>query len=61
MQTVTDDLEKYNAGLGTMIRLYLLRLERVLYKRFVEEGFTGRDEMAMEIIRGFHQYMNQKI
>ena len=56
-----DDLEKYNWGLGTMIRLKLLRPTRILYKKFVQEGFTNRDEMTMEIIREFYNYMQHKI
>ena len=55
-----DDLEKYNWGLGTMIRLKLLRPRRILYRKFVQEGFTDRDEMTMEIIRAFHKYTQHK-
>lgn len=49
-----DDLEQYNFGLGTMIRLKLLRPNNVLYKAYVREGFSDRDEMSMEVIRTYH-------
>ena len=48
-------LEKYNYGLGTMIRLKLLRPKSVLYRAFIENGFTDKDEMTIEIITSFHK------
>lgn len=57
INTAPDELEKYNWGLGTMIRLKILRPKSALYKSFSQEGFTDRDEMAMEIIRKFHEYI----
>ena len=55
------DLEKYNWGLGTMIRLKLLRPKGALYKKFAAAGFTDRDEMTMKIISAFHKYIQHKI
>ena len=56
-----DDLERYRWGLGTLIRLKLLRPKGVLYRKFIQEGFTDRDEMALEIMRVFHQYTQRKM
>ena len=58
--TQPRDLEKYNWGLGTMIRLKLLRPKKILYRKFVQEGFVDRDEMTMEIIRAFYKYIHRK-
>jgi len=57
INTAPYKLKKYNWGLGTMIRLKLLRPKSALYKSFSQEGFTDRDEMTMEIIRNFHEYI----
>ena len=54
-QTTVAGLEKYNWGLGTMIRLKLLKSKSSLYQVFLQSGFTDRDEMTMEIIREFHK------
>ena len=56
-----DALEEYNWGLGTMIRLKLLRPKGMLYRKFVQEGFTDRDEVTMEIIREFYEHIQHKI
>ena len=56
-----DHLKAYHWGLGTMIRLKLLRPKGVLYRKFIQEGFTDRDEMTMEIMKEFYKYMQQKI
>jgi len=58
--TPRHDLEQYNFGLGTMIRLKLLRPKSTLYKEFVQEGFIDRDEMSMEMIREFYKYIRYK-
>lgn len=55
--TPPADLEKYNFGLGTMIRLKLLRPKSALYKKFVKRGITDRDKMAMTLMLEFHKYM----
>jgi len=57
LHTPIDDLEKYNFGLGTMIRLKLLHSNNVLYKKFIGEGSTDRDEMVTIIIKEFHKYI----
>ena len=54
------DLEKYNWGLGTMIRLKLLRPKGGLYKKFTQMGFADRDEMTMEVILAFYKYTQHK-
>jgi hypothetical protein len=53
-QTQPEDLEKYNVGLGIMVRLKLLRPERVLYKVFVQNGFAVKEDMSMKILKEFH-------
>jgi len=59
-RTLPDDLEKYNFGLGTMIRLKLLRPESVLYRKFVQNGFTDKNKMTMEIIKEFYNFKCRK-
>jgi len=59
--TPKDDLEKYNFGLGTMIRLKILRPKSTLYENFTKHGFTDKNEMAMEMIKKFHEYLLHKI
>lgn len=49
-------LEKY-AGLGTMIRRYLLRPDSALYQEFIKNRFTDENEMTMEIIREFYRHI----
>ncbi len=55
LQTPSVHLGKYNFGLGTIIRLKLLRPKGTLFQAFVQNGFTDRDEMTIEILKGFHQ------
>lgn len=54
LQTPSDDLEKYNVGFGTMIRLRLLGPKSALYQKFLQRGFADRDDIAMEMIKAFH-------
>lgn len=56
----SDSLDDYNLGVGTIIRLRLLGPKSPLYKSFIREGYTGRDEMAMEVIRRFHQHLRAR-
>ena len=46
-------LENYAYGMGMTIRLKLLR-NNMLYKCFVQHGFTDKDEIALKIIQHFH-------
>lgn len=48
-------LEKYNFGLGTMMRLKLLRPKHVLYRKFVQKGLADKDEMTLIVIKEFHK------
>ena len=59
--TQPDDLGIYHFGLGTMIRVKLLRPKGALYKKFAAEGFTDRDEMSMKIISEFYKYIQRKV
>jgi hypothetical protein len=59
--TPMGDLEKYNAGLGAVIRVRLLRTNGVLYRKFLEQGFLQKDKMSMEIIREFYRHMLFKL
>ena len=52
-------LEKY-AGLGTMLRMYLLKPESALYKSLIQNGFTDPYKMTMEIIREFYISLHSK-
>ena len=54
-------LEKYNFGLGTMIRLKLLKPKSVLYKKFIQNGFTDKEKMTMEIIKAFYTSIQRRI
>jgi len=51
-------LEKYNTGIGTLIRLKLLRPENALYKNFARNGFSGRNKMSLEMLKEFHRHIN---
>ncbi len=53
--TPADKLNKYNLGLGTMIRLKVLRPRNTLYRAFVKEGVTDKDKMTMTILKAFHE------
>ena len=57
--TPNKDLKKYNFGMGTMIRLKLLRPKSALYKLFIQNKFTDREEMSMKIIEAFHYECNE--
>jgi len=54
--TPISDLGKYNIGLGTMIRLKLLRPKSKLYKRFIKHHVLDKDRMTMIIIREFYSH-----
>ena len=54
LETEYGDLGKYNFGLGTLIRLKLLRPDRVLYKVFVQNDYTDKEKMSMKMIIEFH-------
>ncbi len=60
LQTPASRLRGYNFGLGTMIRLKLLRPQNILYKKFIKHGLTDTEEMTMKIIVEFHHYISQK-
>jgi len=51
-------LKEYNFGLGTMIRLKVLRPKSTLYLSFIKNGFIDRDEMTMEIIKAYHRHLH---
>lgn len=55
-----NDLKKFNYGLGTIIRLKLLRPKSTLYKIFIQNGFTDKDQMTMEILKEFFKYIQYK-
>jgi hypothetical protein len=57
---VIDDLEKYNFGPGTIIRLKLLRPKSALYKKFIDYGFSDKDKMTMEILKEYYKYKRYK-
>ena len=56
-QTPEDLLGKYLAGLGTVVRLKLLCDHNALYRAFLKEGFTDRDEMTLIILREFRKHL----
>ena len=53
LNTPIDDLEKYNMTFGSIVRLKLLR-KSVLYRLFLQNGFTDRDDMSMEMLYALH-------
>jgi hypothetical protein len=53
--TPLKELEKYNFGLGTMIRLKLLKPKGCLYKAFIKQGYCDKNEMSMKMIKEFHE------
>ena len=55
LRTPYADLDKYDFGLGTMIKLKLLKPKNKIYLTFVENGIADRDIMAKIIIRDFHK------
>ena len=59
-QTPYVNLEKYNFDPGTMIRLKLLRHRSYLRKAFIQSGYVDTDEMAMKVIRQFHQHRSEE-
>lgn len=59
--TPPEDLEKYNVGLGTMIRLKLLKPKSDLVKKLSRYGFDDKDRISMEIIKEFHKYIRCKM
>jgi len=56
-QTPYGLLNKYQVGLGTMTRFRLLRRSNALYKAFIREGFTDKDEMTLMILREFRKHL----
>ena len=60
IETAPEDLEKFNVGLGTMIRLRLLRPKSALYKKFIQHSYTDTNAMTMVIIREFYTYTRNK-
>jgi len=54
-QTPFAELKRYNYGMGTMIKLKVLKRNKRFYKLFVQNGVTDWDEMTMIIIYEFHQ------
>ncbi len=55
--TPIEDLEKYNVGLGTMIRLKILTPKSDLSKKLAQSGFNDKDKISMEILKEFHKYV----
>ena len=51
--TPNNDSRKYNMTFGSLIRLKLLR-KNVLYRMFLKNGVTDRDDMSMEILYILH-------
>ena len=58
--TPKDDLGKYDFGMGTMIRLKILRQKSYIYKCFLARGFKKRNKMSAVIIECFHAYITNK-
>lgn len=59
--TPPEELERYNVGLGTMIRLKLLTPKSALLKKLTQNGFDDKDSISMEIIKEFHKYIRCKM
>ena len=58
LDTSVHQLEKYNYGIGTMIRLKMLSRRNALYHEFVNLGYTDKELMSLEILKGFHKQKN---
>lgn len=48
-----EDLKDYNHGIGTLIRLKILRKNSPLYKCFVVNGIKDKDEMTRIILEEY--------
>ncbi len=58
--TSADELAGLNFGIGTIIRLKLLRPKSPLYRAFCENGFSDKERMSYEIMRAFQEYLLAK-
>lgn len=58
--TPLEELEKYNVGLGTIIRLNLLKPKSDLFKKLSQYGFNEKCKISMEIIKESHEYIRCK-
>lgn len=52
-----ENLSLYHFGLGTWIRTFVLRNERVIYKLFLKNGICHKDDMSEIIVRELHEYL----
>ena len=56
-QTPYSLLGKYQAGLGTVIRLRLLRRNSILYKAFLSEGVLNSYDMTLVLFHEFRKHL----
>ena len=59
-RALPGQLERYNVGVGTLIRLKLLPAKSALYKASVRNGFADRDKMSMEVLKEFHRQISRE-
>lgn len=52
-----EKVKGFDVGVGTMIRLKLLRPNHTLYKRFIRVGITDTKEMTGIALDCFYRYM----
>lgn len=53
-----EDLEEYNYGFGTLVRLKLLGPKSPLYKQFLQAGYSNRDQITLYLLRVFHRHLH---
>jgi len=53
-QTAPNDLEKFNVGPGTLIRVHLLQPRNVLYKAYIQNGTKDRAAMVSHALLRFY-------
>lgn len=56
-ETPVWELEKYNLGLGTLVRLRLLNSGSSLYKSFCEAGYKDKYIMTHSLFLAFHEHI----
>lgn len=55
-----DEVWRYHFGFGLWIRNTLLLPNERLYKMFIEEGISQKDDMSAYMIYQFHQYLREQ-
>ena len=55
--TKINDLTYYQSGLGTMIKIKILKPKSALKRLFIEKGITNTDIMTLILINLFHSYV----